>query len=286
LGRDSYEVIRQVLVFEGLGRVEIEALPPQQLREASARAAAAATGLPATDRDSLQQAELRARLVLRDAELDTTGDLRLASTLGTVRVEGLVRSTVLRHRVVTELAAIPHLEVALFAPIGERSGANVKGRSPAAAAWIDRANEESLLSGTPVPELQRRAARIRQRTAALQELAIRYSTVEAEELTPTARGLLERLVSAHYSALGQEMVGLQPHIDDMLGSSAIHVTLSGTAPLDWTRHTSRAVRCAEGLERSLDNVLRPSSSGRIGETSVGRRRLVNSIAELATALSR
>lgn len=146
--RETFHVTRQLLVFDGIGRIEIEEIaewvrPEPATVLASAAAAPAAAALP--ELDALQRAELDARLVLRDAGADLGGDVRVSSGADAVRVEGRIGSAALRRTLSARLAAVPLVHVALSAaPAAADAGAPESG-----ATASDASASDAPASGAP-----------------------------------------------------------------------------------------------------------------------------------------
>jgi hypothetical protein len=127
--RDTYRVIRQLLVFEGIGRVEIEELT-QWVRQTApapgsiarldangnsmtAESGDASAAHDKVERDRLDRAEIDARIMLREAGLDLGGLIRISRASDSVRVDGVVLTDVQRRDVGERLSALPGVRVAL-----------------------------------------------------------------------------------------------------------------------------------------------------------------------------
>lgn len=268
--RDSYRVIKQTLVFDGFGRVEIEEIaqrlrPVQPAARPTPMVASAETAAPAAtdaaDADDMERAEIEARFVLRDTELDLGGDVHVARVHELVRVDGAVASAEQRRAVGTRLTALPRVHVALRVKTGA-SGAGANGAAPAAGAarpdlsgWVSRNFEEGAAArATFMPELTRLASTVARRLDALQELAQRYPDAQVQRLTPDARARLRTLVNRHYAALNADLEALNRRMAVLLGSTPRNLPLAH-APSDWTRRATAGLAHARAFDQLVQELL-------------------------------
>jgi hypothetical protein len=251
---------------------------PADAEETTARQGAATAAMAAMpDRDALDQAELDARLVLSDASLDLLRGIHVSSNHRAVRVEGIVPSPAPRRRVVARLNQLPYVRVAL------RAGPVSDGGTPGAGAarvtglsrWVDYRLGNRPEKQTFVPELTRLAAAVTERVHTLHGLAERYSDDAVKELSPTARGKLQKLLDRHYQSLSADLDALDGRLAVLFGS-ATRVLPSRRAPGDWQQRVHDGIAHAESLDRSLRELLAlddlppvpPEDDAPVGERAV------------------
>lgn len=291
--RETFHVTRQLLVFDGIGRIEIEEIaewvrPQPATVLASAAAAPAAVALP--ELDALQRAELDARLVLRDAGADLGGDVRVSSGADAVRVEGRIGSAALRRALSAQLSAVPLVRVALSAaaPAAAEAGSPEFGATtsdasasgapafgavssgatsseavpsgaaarPALGRWLNRTfgEEPSEAKRTFVPRLEGLIHTVTLRLTALDALSSRYADAGAAPLSPAARAKLQRLLDLHYRALNTDLHALDARVAVLFGSTA-RPEPAEIAPADWARRVDAGLVHARALDRLLDTLL-------------------------------
>ena len=223
--------------------------------ETSRQGPPAATAIAAMpDRDTLDQAELDARLVLSDASLDLLRGIHVSSTPRAVRVDGVIPSP--RRRIVARLNALPYVRVSLRA--GPVSDAGAPGASPSRVTglsrWVDYRLGDRPEKQTFVPELTRLTVAVTERVHTLHGLAERYSDEAVRELSPAARGKLQKLLDRHYQSLSDDLDALDARLAVLFGS-ATRVFPSKRAPDDWQQRVNEGVAHAESLDRSLRELL-------------------------------
>jgi hypothetical protein len=276
--RDSYRVIRQSLLFDGLGLVEIEEIAqstrpalPAASRPATTVANSETAAPVAVDGDEMERAEIEARFVLRDAELDL-GEVHVARVRELVRVDGAVASASQRRAVGTRLAALPHVRVGLrardaaSAPAANEFSTDASPVSASAAwapgaarpdlrGWISRNFEEGSPAGAAfVPELTRLAATMSQRLRALQELGQRYPESQIPRLAPDVRARLQELVNRHYAAINRDLDALDGRMAVLFGSTSRCLPLT-QAPSDWTHRAAAGLAQAQALDHLVQELL-------------------------------
>jgi hypothetical protein len=140
VARDTYQVLRQRLVFEGFGAVEIVAVGDWIPRTGAAASTSASNGGASTtvDREMLEQAELDARLVLGEAGLSLRGDVdvRVSSTADAVHVDAGVASEDERQTVIAaveRLDALPHVDAEVHVRAGAGTNTGLAGSANRAA---------------------------------------------------------------------------------------------------------------------------------------------------------
>jgi hypothetical protein len=255
LERETYRVVRHVLVFADNGRVEIELVPTpiDSVREAAAPPAIAPS---VVSRDELDRVELDARVLLGQAGLDVRGDVRVSHSAAGVRIAGSVPSGTAYRTTRARVAALPHVQVSLVVRDPADGGVTRDaGRSasglPALMQRLDDAASGPTLTGDAFgPTLTRAAGQVRRRLDVLQELAERYSAAEVEPLSTDARVTLNRLLDLQYDALGDDLRELNAQMTTFgaapkAGSETLH------APPDWRFRATAARSHAISLERLM-----------------------------------
>lgn len=218
----------------------------------TARQAAMAAMASMPDRDTLDQAELDARLVLSDANLDLQRGIRVSSTLKAVRVEGVPAP---RRRVVARLNALPYVRVSLRSGPMAASGADamtvpVTGIS----RWVDYRLGDRPEKLTFVPEMTRLATAVTERVHTLHGLAERYSDDAVRDMSPAARAKLQKLLDRHYQSLSADLDALDARFAILFGSTT-RVFPVRRAPTDWQQRVNTGFTHAESLDQSLRELL-------------------------------
>lgn len=241
--------------------VTAAAEPVETPETARQGATTALVSLP--DRDTLDQAELDARLVLSDASLDLLRGIHVSSTPKAVRVEGVIPSP--RRRVVARLNALPYVRVSLRAGPAAGNGAvgysttgggaaGVKAPVTGLSRWVDYRLGDRPEKQTFVPELTRLATAVTERVHTLHGLAARYSDDAVRDMSPAARAKLQKLLDRHYQSLSDDLDALDQRFAVLFGSST-RVFPSRRAPADWQERVNTGFEHAESLDRSLRDLL-------------------------------
>ena len=92
------------------------------------------------------------------------------------------------------------------------------------------------------------------RVHTLHVLAERYSDDAVKELSPAARGKLQKLLDRHYQSLSADLDALDARFAVLFGS-ATRVFPARRAPADWQQRVNAGVAHAESLDRSLRQLL-------------------------------
>jgi hypothetical protein len=220
-------------------------------------ATAAMASLP--DRDTLDQAELDARLVLSDASLDLLRGIHVSSTQKAVRVEGVLPTP--RRRVVARLNALPYVRVSLRAGPAVASSAAGAGAADVMTApltglsrWVDYRLGDRPEKQAFVPELTRLATAVTERVHTLHGLAARYSDDAVKDMSPAARAKLQKLLDRHYQSLSDDLDALDARLAILFGSTT-RVFPARRAPSDWQQRVNTGFTHAESLDRSLRDLL-------------------------------
>jgi hypothetical protein len=229
----------------------VDSVESETARQAAATSALAA--LP--DRDTLDLAELEARLVLSDASLDLLRGVHVSSTQRAVRVEGVIPAP--RRRVVARLNALPYVRVSLRAGPAAESGMAGAGGAGAKAApqtglarWVDYRLGDRPEKQTFVPELARLTTAVIERVHTLSGLAERYSDDAVKEMSPAARAKLQKLLDRHYQSLSADLDTLDARFAILFGSTT-RVFPMRRAPADWQHRVNSGFAHAASLDRSL-----------------------------------
>jgi hypothetical protein len=208
------------------------------------------------DRDTLDQAELDARLVLSDASLDLLRGIHVSSTPKNVRVEGVIPTP--RRRVVARLNALKYVRVSLrpgpVADGGPGHDAPGKTRVTGLARWVDYRLGDRPEKHTFVPELTRLTTAVTERVHTLHGLAERYSDDAVKEMSPAARAKLQKLLDRHYQSLNSDLNDLDARLAVLFGSTT-RVFAGRRAPSDWQQRVNSGFTHAESLDRSLRELL-------------------------------
>ena len=128
---------------------------------------------------------------------------------------------------------------------GRAAAAPISGLS----RWVDYRLGDRPEKQTFVPELTRLAAAVTERVHTLHGLAERYSDDAVKELSPAARGKLQKLLDRHYQSLSADLDALDARFAILFGS-ATRVFPVRRAPADWQQRVNSGLD-ARGVARSL-----------------------------------
>jgi hypothetical protein len=202
------------------------------------------------NRDELDLAELDARLVLSDASLDLVRGIRVFSNHKAVRVEGVVPPQRPRRRVVARLNALPYVHASLrtgpAADSANESGTPVTGLS----RLVDLRLGDRPEKRTFVPRLAGLVTAINERIHTMRGFAERYSDDTVKDMSPAARGKLQKLLDHHYRLLSADLDALDEHLAILFGSRT-RVFPARRAPSDWQHRVNDGFAHAELLDRCL-----------------------------------
>ncbi len=217
-----------------------------------------APAAPPANGHELDRAELRARLVLAQAGLDLSGDIRVFRTPNAVHIEGTTPSADQQRIARARLTAIDHVRTDLH--IGQPSSTcpdEVAKRAamtrPGLDQWlahtfIDPASRTSFRS-----DLMRSISAVHQRLTLLDALARRYPNAR-HQLQGSELDLFQKLVALHYAKLRTELDAAKTRISVLAGSDSL-VLAASTCPATWPERTTIALSNATTLERQLQNLL-------------------------------
>jgi len=230
---ETSAAVRQVVVFPDIGRVEIEQIRHGMAGYAPARRPPVVAGPRRPSRDELDQAELKARLVLGETGIDMRGDVHISRTPEVVRVEGgSVSPGRQPNTAAARLAAIEHVQVGAHRT--DRSTTHAGQTVPAAARfglvrWRDRNFRGTATWGSFLPDLTRSLATVRQRLAVLSELAERYPDPR-RQMSATTRTMFKQLVDLHYRLLRAELNDSRELVSAFSGTVAVVYEPASTPP--------------------------------------------------------
>lgn len=262
---DTYEVIREAFVVNGLGRLDVETLgdvaspaapsPPPPLE-----AAVEAPSPNAVGRDALELAELRARHALHATRLDLGGQVRVAITARQrVLVDG-VASPQAGRALNARLSKEPHLDVALRLGNVAATEAPVLTPHPRApiGEWLDNTfrDTDAAAKANFLPELGSAIALAARQLDALAVLERRYPSALAPAMSRNARGSLRALVNEHYRDLNETLNRLAEKTAVLQGSPSDLPVALVLAPPDWSARIPRAATEAETLQRLFPSLVR------------------------------
>jgi hypothetical protein len=278
--RDTYRVIRQMLVFEGIGRVEIAELAQWVHNSApaagsgarsdagggTAESGGAAADRAKLDRDRLDRSEIDARIALREAGLDLGGLVRVARAGDSVHVDGIAPTDTQRRDLEAQLSTLPGVRVALRLGTAREaattadggaasSGAAAPSTQPALSHWLAHTFPDGTAARARfVPELTRLVSQVGQRLTALQDLAERYQTEDIRALSSAARARLQLLLNLHYEGLNRDLLALDSRMAVLFGSTerCVQVTM---APADWPHRAVTGLTHARALDRQVQELL-------------------------------
>lgn len=209
MNAETHDVVREVLVFPRIGRVEIERLShavPAYVPSRRPPATVIATRLPGGD--TLEKAELKARLVLVQSGVDMKGEVLVSRTPVAVRVESGSVPPDQQGRIAARLTAIDHVQVDFRAsslagtvprPLDAPGGARFGLRH-----WLARNFRDPATRSLFLPKLLHSLTTVHQRIGLLAELARRYPDPHSQ-LSSSTRPMLQQLVDQHYRRLRAEL---------------------------------------------------------------------------------
>lgn len=316
--RDTYRVIRQLLVFEGIGRVEITELTQSVRQTAPALDGGAGPGVSGgatesgdaaadrnrIERDRLDRSEIETRIALREAGLDLGGRVRVARANDSIRVDGVVVSDSQRRDLGARLSTLQGVRVALrVGDVTAASTASAANGAPASSsgssasattsAATNAATTQPALSrwlthtfaeGAPardrfVPELTQLVSLVSQRLGALQDLADRYQLADIRALSPDARARLQLLLNLHYEGLTRDLVGLDIRLAVLFGSTERCVQATA-APADWPHRAVTGLAHAQALDRQVQELLMHEDLPALDTTSEGHEHVSRTFSAL------
>lgn len=280
--RETFEVVRATLVFDGVGRLQVDAMDqrrPQARRTIDARPSAPALASSSASVaappmvDALQLAELDVRLLLRESEMDLEGLVRVSRVGDELRV--VLASTLEGRAVEARLEAVsPRVRVA-WLPVAAESPTLAASdetapisASSAVRPWIVRWQQDSLTSspeertgfGTRLEWTTIRATR---RLTLLNGLARRYSAGEVERMSPAAQQRFQRLLVLQYRALNQDLQQISERLATLGFSSLVSAQLAcdpQASERARRKRSARALELALVLRRSINQLVTQESS--------------------------
>jgi hypothetical protein len=253
--QNTFHVVSESFVFVGLGRIEIDELAqwihhPEPLLAATTTTIVAAA---APDRETLDRAELDARLLLGQSGADLPGTVHVAITRELLQIEGDLTDASTRRTMSTRFGGVPYVRMNLHVRDADPSVA--PNAASALSRWTERKFPENARTSF-LPELLRRSVTVRQRLDVVAELARRYREPEIRQLSATSRTSLQQLLMLHHRALGSEVEALGSYIAVLTRRPQKHVSVEGVqVPSDWRPRSAAARANAIALDRRIQNLL-------------------------------
>jgi hypothetical protein len=279
---ETYRVVKQMFVFDGTlveiavlkpptpdmltaqsGQRQVGTWSPGAINTTGVTAEAELAAREAAAREALDRSELEARLMLREAGLDLSGDFKVSRQKEAVTVDGAVLTAAQRTDLKARLSTLPRVTVNLrVREAGAMRTAAAASRSrmaggarPALSRWLTHTFAEGSTAGARfVPELTQLVSVVAQRFTALQDLAERYQPADVRALTPQSRDLLQHLVNLHYDALNTDLLGLDKRIAVLFGSRD-RCAETSQAPADWSRRAVAGLRHVRTLDQQVQELL-------------------------------
>jgi hypothetical protein len=260
MNAETHDVLREVLVFPRIGRVEIErlshAVPAYVPSRRPPPATVIAARLPGGD--TLDKAELKARLVLVQSGVDMKGEIRVSRTPAAVRVESGSVPPDQQGRIASRLTAIDHVQVDFRAtglagtsppPFDVPGGARFGLRHWLARNFRDPGTRSSFL-----PKLLHSLTTVHQRIGLLAELARRYPDPPSQ-LSTSTRPMLQQLVDQHYRRLRTELNESRVWVAPLSGAVTV-ITDTPETPTLLVSQAPRALSQVTALEQLVYTSLR------------------------------
>lgn len=169
-----------------------------------------------------------------------------------VRVEGLAADAAQR-TMRQHLAGVAHVDVSLTTgtPLGARTETH-----PDLTRWLARTyGVDPRVKRAFVPDLLAGVARVRERLAAMQALAKRYTGPAGVRWSAATRSRLQQLVDAHYAALTTDLATVDKDLAILFGSTGRCVPLS-SAPVDWAQRARVGEPLALRVEQRVQALMR------------------------------
>jgi hypothetical protein len=248
--RDTHAVVRQMLDFDGIGRVEIEEIA-RWARGAAPAGIAVPTFARAVDRQTLRRAELDARLLLHEMKLDLRPEIQVSRTPEGIRIDGAVPSAGTRRTLSQRAAALEHVQIAVHAQSRTTALAPIV-RSRSFARHLDSV----LGHNTPVraayaTKLVDLVTIVGQRLRILDELS---RTFPGRWSAPADADLL-RLAKAHNRRLDKELTDLNLHLQAVTVTSPRSQSARLGASKSWQQRTTEKRDQAAALGRLVADLL-------------------------------
>jgi hypothetical protein len=248
LETETLRLVREVLVFDGLGHVEIEDLA--FVSGTPIRATVPGRRLP-TARE-LDHAALQAQLVLAQQDMDLSPGVRLRRVPDAidVRIAGVPhRSLAERGATIVRLSDIDFVRVELenMAPVPIATPAFGLSR------WLDRTFRSAAMRGSFGRELLQTLDAACRRLAALRDLSERYPDPQHQLPAATWR-LLQQIISLHQGRLAAELNALKASVSALSGSSATVAYRIPDAPAVFLAHAAEASPRAHAFAQRVRDI--------------------------------
>jgi hypothetical protein len=232
--QDTYHAMRLSLVLANIGRLDVEEIARSARPRPLHAVERSVSQESAPDMETLDRAELDARLILRTNDFDLGRAAQVYRSATDIRVDGRLPT-----KMATRLAALPRVRVS---PGSQRQAPLAPPAVPSAALarWLDRAFGQAPVRHVFLPRLQTVTWRVEQRLDALGSLATRYSEETAQRLSPTSRASLELLVTRHHAELTKDLILLKGQLTALEMTRRKLTFAQAHVPGDWRRRVNLA----------------------------------------------
>lgn len=256
--RDDYHPVKQTMLFEGIGRLEIHELslsltePPIIPPPTPTRPATAATVTTTAWHEALEQAELDARLVLHRFQDDLRNGVSLRQTAQGLEVHAIVgdgRDAELRQ----QLVRVPLIHPVIQAATASAAEINPTDSQLARTEWAMQTFGSKAAADTFDRELRQQVTRVRRYAEAYEQVAKRYESQATRELPPESKASLDQLVQAHHGDLMRDIEEVEGRLSLLLGSET-RKRLDEKAGDDWRDQATQAGDAARALDTALEAV--------------------------------
>jgi hypothetical protein len=232
LDAETHKVLRQVLSFPRIGRVEIERLSQSvPAFVPSRRPGVLLANYKLPPREALEKAELQALLVLGQSGLDMRSQFRVSRSPAGVRVESGLLAADQQSKLAAKLAAIELVRI-------DFRGGSMSYQTPpelrpvrtGLREWLDRRFRDPATRESFCPRLFQTLDTVHHRVALLADLAQRYPDSQTP-LSSSARGMLQQLVDLHYRRLRGEINDARVWVSPLSGAVHVISDTSETPPM-------------------------------------------------------
>lgn len=249
---DTYHPLRLTLHLDGGDKVDIEevsgSVDPLEIHVWPRPEA-----VPAPHTDTLDVAELDARLALQRVGVSSPRNIRVSRTSDAVRVEGRLTSPSIRRALQARLADIPHVRASLH--VQNSPDASVQPIGLGMSRWLERAFADDARRQRFVADLDHRLSAVADHLAALEDLAHRYPERTSSYLSPPLQLKLETLVAEEWRTLRVELLALRQNLTALVGPTSRRA-IAGFALTDWRTVGNRARAHAQALDARLRDAIR------------------------------
>jgi hypothetical protein len=280
--RETFQPVHESLVFADGGRIEWQVMEDWVRVETPSSPPLTRRAAPLADGNTLDLAELHARLVLGRTGLDMRGEFRFSRTPDTIRIDGVLAPGVARANVEAPLESVAHVQFTLRSgngvPAEARGGVSHHTNVHALAHWLDRRIPQASTRESFLGDLIRLLAAVRQRIVVLNDLADRYPDREIGRLSSDARNTLQQLIALHVQPLARDAQDLLERMMVLAGPMP-HASPTTQPPSDWQRRAVAAQASMRRLDELTDQLL-----GQEDVTEAQQHQLSQAVVTLLDAL--